>query len=183
VVASSNGLFSILSVGLGISSGDRLDAAHMRASLYDASFFVQTYAPSLVERFYLRPGIRFGYETTAEAEPPQAVHINERTYKSGVECALLYDWLMIPAISLQGNLLRRTLQLQTAAPIVQGLDAISSSEWLWETSLSFGLGLPIAQGAVVIEPFYRRRWIQRDSRQTSQWGLDVSAALPTLSSK
>jgi len=87
--------------------------------------------------------------------------------------------LLVPAISMQAGMIKRILTLQTAAPIAPaGGGSLTRNEYLWSFGLTLGLGLPVLNGRIILEPYYRFVRIEKDLRQTSQMGVELSVAVP-----
>jgi hypothetical protein len=169
---------NILSLGLAYVSTTYTDASGLTDQVPGYDLFVQGYLNLPHESLFLRPALRMSFEPPAVAERPKAISISEKNYKSALEIGLLFNGPLVPVITVQGALVRRSLELKTNDRI--GSDSkhdMNRTEYLWQSGITLGLGLPMMGGDIVVEPFYRFVKIGTDERQDQQWGLDLSYVL------
>ena len=172
-------LLPLVSLGLGIAEGGLTDASGLVTRIPSYEIFAQGYFSTSSPHVFLRPAVRFSYAPSQSFEQPQAVALAERTFKGLGEVAILYNGLLVPALTVHAGWLRQKITLDTNSFVQKDahLD-LSRTENLWQFGLTLGLGLPMAQGRIVIEPFYRLVRIEEDQRQQPQWGVDLSIAIP-----
>lgn len=169
----------IFSVGIGYGVSNQLDTSNVEVQVPAIEAFGQGYVPLPLENFFLRPTIRFGYEKPDRKDDSQSLAIKESSLKSLLELGIVHDGLLVPAISMQAGMIKRILTLQTAAPIAPaGGGSLTRNEYLWSFGLTLGLGLPVLNGRIILEPYYRFVRIEKDLRQTSQMGVELSVAVP-----
>lgn len=174
-------LSPLLSLGIGYVNSNLLDSSELSTRIPGYEVFAQVYAPLPADNFYLRPSLRFSYEPESNEELPKSLSLREQTIKSAAELGVLYNSIIVPAFTLQGALLYRTLKLYTASPVSgTAANSLSRRETLWQAAVTASLGIPVANGDLMVEPFYRLIQIQADNRQSTQWGFDVSYALPVF---
>lgn len=148
---------------------------------YGASDFSRVY-PEIVAYGYfggfmgplwLRPGVRLAY-VTEQAEMPQATRVEERDFVYSGELGFVYDWYVIPSLTVGGGAISRRIKLVTKEPVQDGGGRIGGSESLPLLYAQGGVGVPLFSGFAVVEPFYRYSWVERDSRITYTYGLEVT---------
>lgn len=172
-------LLPLLSLGLGYAQSNLIDTSALETPISSFEVFAQTYTNTPITNLFLRPGIRFSYEPESSEEMPSSLSIRERTLKSAAELSVLFNGVLVPTLTLQGAILSRTLTLHRQAPVVSsGTNDLTRRETLGQFAIAASLGIPIAQGSIMIEPFYRLLRIHRDDRQSTQWGCDFSYVLP-----
>ena len=164
----------IIALGTSIAVTERNDVGSLTSRLHQAELVAQGYLKLEREALFLRPGLRIGYEYTPYPDDPQSVWIDESAWNSTFEVGLLYEGFVIPSVTLQGSLLARRLHLETRGKVQAEVSGLTRTEWLGAQSVAFGLGLPIADGKLVVEPFYRLVWTRDDVRRNSQWGLEAT---------
>jgi hypothetical protein len=175
-------LSPLLSLGVGFVNSNVLDSSELTTSIPGYEVFAQVYAQLPADNIYLRPAFRLSYEPETNEELPSSLGLREQTFKSAAELGILYNSIIVPAITLQGALLSRSLKLYTSAPVSgSGANSLSRAETLWQAAVTASVGIPFAGGSLVVEPYYRLVEIQGDNRQSTQWGCDVSYALPVFS--
>jgi hypothetical protein len=167
-------LFQIISVGAAFSASDRNDGSDFFTRVHHYEFTSQSYIQLPMERLFLRPGIRFGFDSLPNEGSPQWLNISERTHDGGIEMGIVFDGLLVPSLSWQSHLLARRLTLNTKGLVGSSSNHFPRTEWLSSNSVQLGLGLPIEGGKALIEPFYRKVWIQGDDRQNQRWGVEAS---------
>lgn len=176
--ATLNEFLPLLSLGLGYASAELKDASNLVSEVPSYEIFTQSYIATPRSELFLRPALRLSYEPPAKLEQPQSLYINERTITAALEFGVLWNGFLVPSLTIQGALATRALSLKTSTPITStASNPISRTEYLWQTAATIGLGLPVEQGSIIIEPFYRFIKIQDDLRQSHQWGIDVSYAI------
>ncbi|MEN9529467.1 MAG: hypothetical protein RI932_1340 [Pseudomonadota bacterium] len=167
----------LLSLGASISIAERNDAGDLTTRLHQAEVIAQRYLKLDHEGFFIRPGLRLGYEYTPYPDDPQSVRIEEKTWNGTFELGILYEGFLIPSMTWQNSLLLRQLQLTTQGNLSSESSGLPAREWLSSQGVAFGLGIPLDAGRLVVEPFYRIVWLKGDERLTGQWGIDTTWAL------
>lgn len=170
-------LMNLISLGAAFAASNRNDGGGVTARVHHYEVFAHSYLRSHSEVLFFRPGVRFGYEQIPDEEAPQAIKIREQSFRGGLELGILYEGVMVPSVSLQAGVLRRQLMLEKGSQIISESRSFPTTEWLPTATMNLGLGLPLEGGKLILEPFYRFVWIAKDTRQTTQWGLDASWAL------
>jgi hypothetical protein len=170
-------IIKIMSLGASIGVAERSDVGNLTTRLHQAELVAQGYLKLPREALFLRPGFRLGYEYTPYPDDPQSVRIDENTWNGTLELALLYEGFLIPSLTLQSSLLARRLKLATRGNINMEASGLPPIEWMGANAVAFGLGLPIADGRLIVEPFYRIVWIRGDDRRNGQWGLEATWAV------
>ncbi|NBW80737.1 hypothetical protein EBR21_03190 [bacterium] len=169
----------VLSVGLGYGGSSQTDSSNIEIQVPSFEFFGQGYVPLPVENLYLRPTARIGYETPDRTDDAQSLSIKESTLKSVLEMGVVHDGLVVPAVSIQAGMMKRSLSLQTSSPILSaGGGSLTRSEYLWNFAATLGVGIPVLNGRIILEPYYRFVRIETDMRQRTQIGVDLSLAIP-----
>ena len=169
---------NLLSFGVAFVNTTVTDASGLSEQVPSYEVFAQCYLNLSSESLFLRPAVRLSYEPSPDIERSKSVAITEKNFKSAVELGLLYNWHLVPTMSLQGALIRRSLDLSLDSKISRdSKHDISRTEYLWQGGLTVGLGVPVLQGDLVLEPFYRFIRQNSDDRRNHQWGLDVSYAI------
>ncbi|MFZ9518850.1 MAG: hypothetical protein ACO3A4_00065 [Silvanigrellaceae bacterium] len=169
----------MMSLGIGYGVSSQVDTSNVEDQIPGVEFFVQGYSPLPIKDLYLRPTFRLAFERPDQLEKPKSLFIQESTLRSLIDLGIVYDGLVVPSFSLQGGLSRRSLSLKTSTPIVaNGESPLTRSEYLWNFACSAGFGLPIMDGRIILEPYYRFNLIEKDVRQRSQLGFEVSLSIP-----
>lgn len=176
-----DGLLPMLSFGAAFAGSERMDAGLSSSRLTAYELFVHGYQELPWEDVYLRPGVRFGYESLPGDSESIPVHLEERGGRIGAELGILYSGIVVPTLTLQGFGLVRTVEVQKPSEVSLRSSRLNSTDWLFGTSLAFSLGIPIHDGRVVVEPFYRWVHMADDARLTSAVGFDVSVAIQLTS--
>lgn len=128
------------------------------------------------DQLFVRTSLHFGY-LWQQPEMPRAVRVEERDLYGGVGVGLLWDWIVIPSLSLGPQLVHRQTQLKTSTPVRVAQDPISRSEQLLGWFVQAGVGVPLLKGLLVFEPFYRYRWFADDARESWGYGLETSVQI------
>jgi hypothetical protein len=128
-------------------------------------------------RWYLRPGVRLGYQGLFGVEMPRALKIVERDLTASGEVGFLRDGPVVPALVVGAGLTHRWVSLQTSAPLTVSEDAISRRQFLPRLYGQFGLGVPLFRGALVLEPHVRYERVFGDDRIDWRAGVDATAVL------
>lgn len=135
------------------------------------------YWPVLSERWFLRPGLRLGYAGLTQADAPQDLRFEERDVLWSAELGLLYDGVVIPSFTLGGGLLHRWIDVDAASSITVSESQFSRTETLGWGYAQVGLGIPFAQGTVVLEPFFRAQLTAYDERSYIRYGAELTIQL------
>ncbi|MEY4575758.1 MAG: hypothetical protein RL701_461 [Pseudomonadota bacterium] len=167
--------FSV-AVGLSIAEELRGDYSASTRAAFAPELLALGYIPLPLRDVYLRAGMRIGYDGLDQADMPRQVRLTERGLHELVELGILYDWVVVPALSIGGGLAQRFIDLETRGG-VKGTQRLDHTEVLGQIYVALGLGIPIAHGLVVIEPFFRVQHVFDDPRAVLRLGLDVTLRL------
>lgn len=127
-------------------------------------------------RFYLRPGLRLGYVGLTQTQSSAGASIEESGPRGSAEIGLLYDAWAVPALSVGGGVNYRQIRFEGSG-IVNDSGLLDRDEWLGLVYAQFGVGLPLFDGFVVIEPYGRLQYTASDDRSLFQVGWDLTFAL------
>jgi hypothetical protein len=172
----------LLTLGVTFAETQRTDAGPAVSNLSSYEVFTQGYLSLPWDGMFLRPGARIGYERQNSDGSISPIRLFESTYKAGAEFAFVYNGIVVPAITVQGFVLSRTLKLSKPENVNSNASLMSRNEWLYSSALSLGVGIPIQDGRLMLEPFYRFVHIDDDARRRHSFGFDVSLALSTATS-
>lgn len=130
----------------------------------------------IAKPLWLRSGLRLGY-TDDQPEMPSAVKIRERDFSYAFEAAAVWDWYLMPSLGFGYGVINRRIDLKTSHKLDVEDDKISGSETLsfWQSQL--GLGIPILEGLIVMEPFLRYWNIKSDNRSNWSFGFDLTVQI------
>jgi hypothetical protein len=112
-----------------------------------------------------------------QPEMPQSLRVTERDLSAGLGMGLVYDWYVIPAVTVGAEFARRDIKIETSTPIQSNGSRISDTENLIGYFTQLGVGVPLLHGLMVFEPFYRFRFFPKDEREGAAYGIDVSVQL------
>lgn len=130
------------------------------------------YVP-LAPRWFLRPGVRLGYAGLEQGRFSYGARVEEHDVTGSLELAVQYDAWLVPAFGVGLGLDRREIDF-VGRGIVEDSDAIDRVEWLGFAYAQAGLGVPIADGSIVVEPYARTQWTLSDERSRFQFGVDLT---------
>ncbi len=130
------------------------------------------YVPVL-PRVYLRPGLRLGYSGLQQAQFSHGAGVEEHSLQGTAELGVQYDAWLVPALSVGGGAQRREIDFMGRGIVVDS-DAIDRTEWLGLLYAQVGLGLPLWDGLLVIEPYARVQHTFSDARSLLQLGADIT---------
>ena len=133
------------------------------------------YVP-IAPRLFLRPGLRLGYTGLNQGDASYGARIEERGVQGTAELGISYDAWLVPAFAVGTGLDYRSVNF-VGRGIVADSDAIDRKEWLGLAFAQAGVGVPLFQGALVVEPYARLQYTLSDDRSLWQMGLDLSFAL------
>lgn len=150
---------------------------------YGANTF-QRFSPEAVGVLYIpvmnnvfaRPGARMG-ASVAQPEMPLAVRVEESDVWATAEIGVLYDWMVVPSVSLGLGVDYRSIEFVEDKPVSSSSEKISTTETLPYMTIQAGVGLPVLRGAVLVEPFARYVTMPGDDRVGLGYGIDVTATL------
>jgi hypothetical protein len=134
---------------------------------------VHGYFPTPVQHLFLRPSLMASYVWT-QPEMPQALRIEETDFYFGLGAGFVYDWVVLPSLSFGAHWVNRSIKLVTKDPVTVENDQISRSENLTALYAQLGLGVPLFEGFLVIEPFYRFRVFLDDERESGAYGIETT---------
>jgi hypothetical protein len=136
------------------------------------SFVGLAYVP-VAPRVFLRPGVRFGYVGLDQAQFSYGASIEERSLQTTAELGVQYDAWLVPSLTVGGGVDRREVDF-IGRGIVADSDAIDRTEWLGLLYAQVGLGLPLLDGLIVVEPYARLQHTFSDERSLLQVGTDLT---------
>ncbi|MEO8178925.1 MAG: hypothetical protein ABI895_08840 [Deltaproteobacteria bacterium] len=175
-------------------NGSQLDAESPSYALGVSLGFLQqrglgtnteaSFVPSLVgfayvpaaPRLFLRPGLRLGYEGLSQASASYGAQVRERGVQGTAELGVVFDAWLVPSLTVGAGVDYRSVGF-VGRGIVADSDALDRTEWLGLAYAQVGLGLPLFQGAFMIEPYARLQHTFSDDRALLQLGFDLTFAL------
>lgn len=164
--------FETYGVGLNTQWQVRRDYGENPFYRYTPELFVHTYF-DLNSPLFLRPGVRLSY-AWEQPEMPQSLRIEETDFVATAEVGLVYEWYVVPSLTLGMGVDFRTTKLRIEAPIDVDSDKISGSERLMLGYAQIGVGIPIEQGLFLIEPMVRFQRLELDDRSWLSFGVETS---------
>ena len=178
--AQLDALFHIISLGAAVAMTDRKDSDNVTSRIPQYEISVQMYSTLPWPDVHLRSGLRLGLEGAPDESRLFSPEVKENSTRGTMETGVVLDGPLIPAAAIQALVLRRTLELDTRGTATILTPQSKRSEWLFGAAVQIGLGIPIEEGRFLIEPFFRLLMIPGDTRQTSQWGGELSWAIGEL---
>lgn len=157
-------------VSLGFLRVQELGAVHRFSFI--PSLVGYAYVP-VAPRLFLRPGVRFGYAGLDQAASSHGASLEEHSLQGSAELGLQYDAWLVPALSVGAGAQRREIDF-VGRGIVLDSDAIDRTEWLGLVYAQAGLGIPLWEGVLVIEPYARLQHTFSDARSLLQLGGDIT---------
>lgn len=142
------------------------------------------FVPSLVgfgyvpvfPRLFLRPGLRLGYEGLSQSPSSYGARVQEHGVQGTAEIGLVYDAWLVPSFTVGAGVDYRSINF-VGRGIVADSDVLDHKEWLGLAFAQVGLGLPLFQGAFMVEPYARVQRTFTDDRSLLQLGFDLTFAL------
>ena len=134
---------------------------------------VHGYVATPFRNLFFRPSVMFSY-IWDQPEMPQALRVEEYDLYLGFGAGLVYDWFVVPSLSLGSQIVRREIRLVTKNAVAVERDRISRSEKLFALYVQLGLGVPLFHGFLVMEPFYRFRYFADDPRESGAYGIEMT---------
>jgi hypothetical protein len=132
----------------------------------------------LAQNFWWRAGFRMNY-SWLQPEMPETLRIEANDLRTMVECGVLFDWNVIPSVSMALGYKQTQIRLKYSEPISVVEDHISGVENHLFFHTQFGVGFPILKGLIVIEPYTRytfEKWQSSDRfRWEQMWGYGLEA--------
>ncbi len=129
----------------------------------------------LSDRWFLRPGVRTGYQGLWQVEMPKRVRVEERALYGLGELGIVYDAMLVPSFSLGGGVMQRWIRLTVSGDVQSPTDdPLDRNETLGMIYWQFGLGIPISRGRFMVEPYLRNQYTFSDERSHWQYGFDAS---------
>jgi hypothetical protein len=177
VFALFDSLLPLMSLGIAVAGGERTDAGFTTSNISEYEIFTQGYLQLPFDNVFLRPGARLGFGYNDSDGPSNPIRIFETTYKAGAELALLYSGIVVPTFSIQGFVLNRALKLSLPDNVTTNSNLMNRTEWLYSNTVSLSVGIPVFDGRVLIEPFYRLVNIDNDFRQDDLFGCEFSVSM------
>ena len=164
-------------VGLSPTWLQRVDYGDRNRGLLVPELVGFAYLDTSSDRFFVRPGARLGYAGLRRPEMPENVDFVERDAMLAAELGGLYDGPVVPAVALGGGVTARRLALKLAPDLVADEEPISRWEFLPVAYAQLAAGVPVARGALMLEPFARFEIVAGDDRARWRYGIDLTVAL------
>jgi hypothetical protein len=136
----------------------------------------QYYVPLPIRRLYLRPGVRLGFVGFSQAAMPSNLRVEERDLVFAGEVGILFDAPVVPVLSFGVQGTARFIHTEASGPIRATVDG-DRSEFLPGVYSQLGIGIPIARGRVIFEPFLRYQHVFGDDRLGLHFGADLTVAI------
>ena len=162
--------------GAGVSLGflRQRDFGEASRTAFTPELVLYRYLP-LSKRWFLRPGVRLGYQGLLQVEMPESVRVEERALYGLLDVGILFDAMVVPSLSLGGGVTHRWIRLVTEGDAHTGEgDPLDRSEVLGMLYAQFGLGIPVERGRFLVEPYIRRQHTFSDDRSAWQFGFDAT---------
>lgn len=109
-----------------------------------------------------------------QQEMPRAIQVKEQDWALGIGAGVAYNWVYVPSITLGAQYVARTIALESQPPVNVAADDISDFENLFGAYVQFGVGVPILEGRILFEPFYRYRRLISDDRDAGAYGVETT---------
>jgi hypothetical protein len=162
-----------LAGGASFGFARRLDFGEGASDRFFIEPLVHAYFPTPLSQLFVRASLHGSYMWD-QNEMPQALRVVENDAYIGFQMGLVFDWILVPAFSIGGQYIHRTVDLVVSEPISAQSDRVSGSENIFAFLIQAGLGFPISDGLFVIETFLRQRFIPEDSREGVTYGLELT---------
>lgn len=166
--------FQRLAGGASLGWQLRSDVGHFTRTVLTPELVVQGYVSTPVEAVFLRFGVRVGYGTE-QAESPSSLRFHEHDIATHFTAAVLWDWWVVPSLTLGMGPLVRMVDVTTQPPVDPN-HRLDHATVLFSSFLQAGVGFPIAEGVVMLEPYARYEWIPADDRISARFGADVTVS-------
>lgn len=176
LVSEGSGGGFALAAGTSLGFSRRADYGEGSSDLFFLEPVVHAYVPTPLERLFVRVSLRASYVWN-QNEMPRALRVEENDVYLGLMAGILFDWILVPSLELGGQYIHRAIELKAAEPLTLNVDNISGSETLYAMLIQAGLGIPLFEGVLVLEPFIRQRFIPEDARERVSYGMEVSVQL------
>jgi hypothetical protein len=163
-------------VGLSVGVVQRRDYGEGNASRLLLEPVFHSYVPLGDDRMFGRVSVHGGY-IWQQPEMPRAVRIEEKDIYGGFALGLVWDGVVVPSLTGGAQVVNRTISFKASDPVDVQKDPISRSETLFGWFAQVGLGVPLLQGRLVFEPFYRHRWFADDPRESWGYGVETTYQL------
>lgn len=139
------------------------------------------FSPEAVFQLYLpfssglmiRPAARIGY-AWQQPEMPQSLRIEETDWTTFGEVGVSYNWYVIPTVVVGGGYDFRKITLKASEPLSSTGESVSNSERLGVWYVQGGIGVPIENGFLMLEPVLRYHKIQNDERSHFSFGVETT---------
>lgn len=171
--ASAQGFEAHLATGLGMGFQNRNEYGTGSFSRLYPEFVTYGYLGGFMGPLWIRPGLRIAY-ASEQPEMPQSVRVEERDLSFSGEVGIVLDWFVVPSLAVGGGVLSRQVKLVTEGAVSAGTNDISTNEQLPFFHVQAGVGIPLWEGFVVVEPLYRYSWVTQDSRITYSYGAELT---------
>jgi long-subunit fatty acid transport protein len=130
------------------------------------------------KNFLLRPGVRLNISWD-QTENPQALHIKETDFRYFAELGIVYDWVVLPSLSVGVGVDRQHLKFTTEYPISISYDHITATTNLFASYFQASVGFPLVKGWLVIEPYVRYTLLQ-DQGGAQGLGYGIEATIEII---
>lgn len=163
-----------IAAGASLSLQQREDYASGSRTAAVPEVVVVGYVDTRASRVYVRPGLRVGFAGLDQAEMPQAIQMREYDLDAVAELGVLYDGVVIPSLAVGAGGVARWITREVDSPVSGGAGE-TRFELLPAVQAQVGLGVPLARGGLVLEPFVRYDHVFGDDRVG--WGVGVDATI------
>jgi hypothetical protein len=160
-------------------------AAGLGVSAYAQDDQTLGYIPELVgygylavgDRWFVRPGLRLWVRGLDQAEMAGALALTEYDLGVAGEAAITYSGRVVPALAIGASLAYRRIASEIGAPIEMSDTLLDRSEMLWGLHAQLSVGLPVASGRLMIEPFVRYELVPDDERLGLRTGIELTIGI------
>lgn len=126
--------------------------------------------------FWLRPAARLSFAWN-QPTMAQSFQVNEYDTRVGAELGVVWSWIVVPSLSVGTGSLYRVTSLQTTASIDASQSQMGGRSLMPLVYSQVGLGIPLAKGALLIEPYTRYVHVFGDSRYNWSTGAEATLSL------
>jgi len=141
------------SIGFGTSWFNRKDYGSSTYNRFYPEIILYSYS-HIKDNFYMRWGMRVSYSQD-DPEFSNGIQIREKDFMLLSHTSLLYDGVVIPSFGFIAGIQHKKIELRSSSMIETQSSKISGHEWISVIGGQVGLGIPINQGVIVLEPYLR----------------------------
>jgi hypothetical protein len=133
------------------------------------------YMNSGLDKLWLRHGARVSY-SDAQPQMPKAVRMEEYDWKASIEEGLVWSSIVAPSLTFGIGRDWRTIKVKAKPPVTSVDSRLNSKDdFLWMYAQA-GLGIPLLNGKILIEPALRRQYLAHDARTVWAAGVELTVA-------